>query len=125
MKIQYTNPTFQVHASTSSSILPTMAPPNWATNEQLAFLRSYISIFADYSAKENQSKFWPRLSEDWFSRWPELDALIEAGHLPPEARAVDLDTPEGADTINPKHQLTKEERELYGVAIKTRKQVSD
>jgi len=54
-----------------------------ATSEQLTFLRSYVPIFADYTAKETQSKFWPRLSEDWFSRWSELDVLIKDGHLPP------------------------------------------
>lgn len=93
-----------------------MAPPNWATNEQLEFLRSYTSIFADYTAKENQSKFWPRLSEDWFSRWPELDVLIKDGHLPPQARIANPEAP---------YQLTTAERELYGAAIKTRKQVSE
>ena len=98
-----------------------MALPNWATEEQLAFLCSYISVFADYTAKKSQSKFWPRLSEDWFSRWPVLDVLIKDGHLPPEARAVDPDAPEDVDAINPKYQLTQEERDLYGGAIKTRK----
>ena len=93
-----------------------MAPPNWATSEQLTFLRSYIPIFADYTAKETQSKFWPRISEDWFSRWPELDVLIKEGRLPPQARSANPDAP---------YLLTDEERELYGTAIQTRKQVSD
>jgi hypothetical protein len=100
-----------------------MAPPNWATSEQLEFLRGYIPTFVDYSAKENQPKFWARLSEDWFSRWPELDVLIKDGQLPPQCRP-DPDTPDNSDAINPKYRLSNEERELYGAAIKTRKQVS-
>jgi hypothetical protein len=101
-----------------------MAPPNWATSEQLEFLRSYIPIFVEYTAKENQSKFWPRLSEDWFGRWPELDVLIKDGQLPPQAGASDSDMPDDPDAANPRYRLTKEERELYGSAIQTRKQVS-
>ncbi|KIM38353.1 hypothetical protein M413DRAFT_30193 [Hebeloma cylindrosporum] len=99
-----------------------MAPPSWATEEQLTFLHGYISIFADHTAKETQSKFWPRLNEDWFSRWPELDVLIKDGRLPPQARGVDPDGPEDADAINPRYQLTPEECELYGAAIEKRKQ---
>jgi len=101
-----------------------MAPSSWATSEQLKFLHSYIPIFVDYTAKETQSKFWPRLSEDWFSRWPELDVLIKDGQLPPQAGTSDPDGPEDQDAVNPKYQLTKEERELYGAAIQTRKQVN-
>jgi hypothetical protein len=101
-----------------------MAPPQWATDEQLKFLRSYISIFIDYTAKENQSKFWPRLNEDWFSRWPEIDVLITNGQLPPQTGAPDTEAQENHDSETPRYQLTNEERELYGTAIKTRKQVS-
>ena len=101
-----------------------MAPPSWATSEQLTFLRSYMPIFVDYTAKETQSKFWPRLSEDWFSRWPELDVLVKDGKLPPQCSTADPDAPDDPDASNPKYQLTNEERELYGVAIKMRKQVS-
>jgi len=101
-----------------------MAPPNWATDEQLKFLRDYIPVFVDYTAKETQSKFWPRLNEDWFNRWPELDVLIKNGQLPPQVSASDPDAPGDHDSENPRYQLTNEERELYGAAIKTRKQVS-
>ena len=101
-----------------------MAPSSWATSEQLKFLHSYIPIFVDHTAKETQSKFWPRLSEDWFGRWPELDILIKDGRLPPQAGTSDPDAPEDHDTVNPRYQLTKEERELYGAAIQTRKQVN-
>ena len=100
-----------------------MAPPNWATSEQLKFLRGYIPIFVDYTAKEKQSKFWARLSEDWFSRWPELDVLIKDRQLPPQAAISNSDTPEDPDTAIPRYQLTEEERELYGAAIQTCKQV--
>ena len=98
-----------------------MAPPSWATSEQLTFLRSYMPIFVDYTTKETQSKFWPCLSEDWFSHWPELDVLIKDGKLPPQCSVADPDAP---DASNPKYRLTNEECELYGVAIKMRKQVS-
>jgi len=93
-----------------------MAPPNWATSEQLMFLHSYVLIFADYMAKETQSKFWRQLSKDWFSRWPKLDVLIKDGHLPPQARIANPEAP---------YQLTMAEHELYGTAIKIRKQVSE
>ena len=83
-----------------------------------------MPIFVDFTAKENQSKFWPRLNEDWFSRWPELDVLIKDGKLPPEAHSSDPDTPGNLGGENLRYQMTSEERELYGAAIKTRKQVS-
>jgi hypothetical protein len=101
-----------------------MAPPNWATAEQLQFLCNYIPIFIDYTVKENQSKFWPRLNEDWFSHWPELDVLIKNGQLPPQASASSPDTPHGGDSENTRYQLTEREREIYGEAIETRKQVT-
>ena len=101
-----------------------MAPPNWATSDQLKFLRSYVPIFIEHTEKETQSKFWPRLSEDWFSRWPELDRLIKDGKLPPQASAGGHDAPDDADAMNARYKLTNEERELYGEAIKTRKHVS-
>ena len=93
-----------------------MAPPRWATSEQLEFLRGYIPIFNEYTAKENQSKFWPRLTEDWFSRWPELDVLIQDGRLP--LQAVNPDS-----AMVTRYQLTNEEREIYGNAIQTCKEV--
>jgi hypothetical protein len=101
-----------------------MAPPCWATSEQLDFLRSYIPIFVEYTAKENQSKFWPRLNENWFSKWPELDVLIADGHLPPQARTSKPDAPDDLDAEGPRYQLTDAEREIYGVAIETRRKVS-
>ena len=101
-----------------------MAPPNWATSEQLKFLRDYVPTFVDYSAKENQSKFWPRLSKDWFSRWPELDGLIKDGKLLPQCSAADPDAPDDCNATNPKYRLSNEEREIYGAAINTRIKVS-
>src|SRR6267378_3840972 len=95
----------------SSSTLCSMAPPHWATSKQLIFLRGYIPIFIKYTVKENQSKFWPRLNEDWFSRWPELDVLIKDGRLPPQA--ANRDTPDDSATVT-KYKLTNEEREIYG-----------
>lgn len=121
--IQYKNLT-SGHLPSSSTWPSSMAPPNWATDEQLLFLRSYAPMFVEYTAKENQSKFWPRLSEDWFSRWPELNVLIKNGQLPPQAGAANVDTPDDADTLHGRYRLTEEERELYGTAIRTRKQVS-
>lgn len=101
-----------------------MAPPSWATAEQLTFLCGYMPIFADYTEKEKQAKFWPQLNENWFKRWPELDALIKDGQLPPEADPSDPDTPGDHNGESPRYQMTNEERELYGAAIQTRKQVS-
>lgn len=112
-----------LHCFTSSPFSD-MAPPNWATSEQLKFLHNYIPIFVDHTVKETQSKFWPRLSEDWFSRWPELDVLIKDGHLPPQAGTSNPDAPEDPDTGNSRYRLTKEERELYRAAIQMRKQVN-
>src|SRR5437899_2644437 len=101
-----------------------MAPPNWANNEQLKFLRDYIPTFIDYAANDKQSKFWARLNEDWFSRWPELDVLIKDGKLPPEASTSDPDVLDDHGGENIRYKLTNEERELYGAAIQARKQVS-
>ena len=101
-----------------------MAPPCWATSEQLDFLRRYIPIFIEYTAKENQSKFWPRLNEDWFSRWPELDALIKDGRLPSQVGSSNTDAPGDLGAEGPRHQLTDAEREIYGAAIETRRKVS-
>jgi hypothetical protein len=101
-----------------------MAPPSWATTEQLKFLRGYMPIFADYTANETQSKFWPRLNEEWFRRWPELNVLIKDGKLPPGASASDPDVPGDPRGESTKYQMTLEERALYGAAIEARKQVS-
>jgi hypothetical protein len=101
-----------------------MAPPNWATSEQLKLLRSYIPIFIDYTASKKQSKFWPCLNEDWFAHWPELDVLIKDGKLPPEVSTSDPNVPDDYDGENPRYKLTNKEYELYEAAIKTRKQVS-
>jgi len=113
-----------LHPFTPSHHSFSMAPKNWATSEQLDFLRSYIPIFVNYTANDNQSKFWPRLNEDWFSHWPELDVLVKNGQLPPQASASDSDAPNDRDDEHPRYQLTNEERELYGAAIKTCMQVS-
>jgi len=86
-----------------------MAPPNWATGEQLEFLRSYVPIFIEHTEKKTQSKFWPRLTEDWFSRWPELDMLIKDGKLPPQASTGDHDALDNADVMSARYELTKEE----------------
>jgi len=101
-----------------------MAPPNWVTSQQLEFLCSYIPIFVEHTAKETQSKFWPRLYEDWFNNWSELDVLIEDRHLPPEASSSDLGTPDDLDAGNLRYKLMKDERELYGAAIETCRKVS-
>jgi len=117
--------TFQRYTpSPFTRLSSSMAPRNWATSEQLHFLRGYIPIFVEYTAKENQSKFWPRLNEAWFSRWPELDVLVKENKLPPQASTSDPDAPDSPDRETPRYQLTIEERELYGMAIQTRKQVS-
>jgi len=101
-----------------------MAPPNWVTSKQLEFLHSYVPIFIEHKEKETQSKFWPCLSKDWFSCWPELDRLIKDGKLPPQASAGDHDAPDDADATNTRYRLTIEERELYGEAIKTHTHIS-
>ena len=101
-----------------------MAPPNWATGEQLKFLRSYIPIFIEHTAKETQSKFWLHLYKDWFNDWPELDVLIEDGRLPPQASTADPSAPDNLDEEGPKYQLMKGEHEIYGAAIETRRKVS-
>jgi hypothetical protein len=101
-----------------------MAPPNWASSEQLTFLRSYIPIFVSYTAEGNQLKFWSRLNEDWFGRWPELDVLISNGQLPPQASTSDPDAPDDPNRENPRYKMTSKECEVYGTAIKARTEVS-
>ena len=98
-----------------------MAPPHWATSEQLKFLCGYISIFIEHTVKENQSKFWPHLTEDWFSHWPELNVLIKDGHLP--LQAANPNMPDDSAMMT-RYQLMDEEQEIYGRAIKTHKEVS-
>lgn len=101
-----------------------MAPPNWATSEQLEFLCSYAPIFVEHTANETQSKFWPHLSENWFSHWPELNVLIKDRQLPPQASTANPDAPDDANAMNARYKLMNEERELYGAAIRTYKEVS-
>ena len=101
-----------------------MAPPNWATGKQLEFLHSYVPIFIEHTEKETQSKFWPHLTEDWFSRWPELDILIKDSKLPLQASAGNHNAPDNANEMNARYKLTNEEQELYGEAIKMHKHVS-
>jgi hypothetical protein len=66
-----------------------MAPPRQITDEQLNFLQGHLASFLQYTLEKRQSTFWAILTEDWFTRWPELDALVTAGRLPPEAAEKD------------------------------------
>ena len=98
-----------------------MAPRRWATAEQLKFLRDYMPIYVDYTEKEKQPKFWPRLNEDWFSCWPELDVLVKDGQLPAQAHSSDPNAPGDPNGGSPRYQMTDKECEIYGTAIQKRK----
>lgn len=59
-----------------------MAPPRWQTPSQLEFLRSYLSSYLLHVSNGKLSKFWPVVTEAWFSKWPEIDAQKALNNIP-------------------------------------------
>lgn len=46
------------------------ANPGWKTGEQLEFLLSQWKSFKRAQDAKTLDKFWPRVFEEWFTRWP-------------------------------------------------------
>ena len=63
--------------------------PSWKTGEQLEFLISCWRTFKHAQDIKGLDKFWPKVFEDWYIRWPiphspslaQLHGSIEEGHL--------------------------------------------
>ena len=49
---------------------PKTARSGWKTGEQLEFLLSRFSNFKRSQDEKTLDRFWPRLFEDWYDRWP-------------------------------------------------------
>jgi hypothetical protein len=47
-----------------------MAPPSWANEEQLKFLRSRQNDHWEKRVQKKLALFWPVLDREWFERWP-------------------------------------------------------
>jgi hypothetical protein len=53
-----------------------MAPSSWATAEQDAFLRSQLPEFLAARKNKTFHRYWPKLDQLWFERWPERDTAL-------------------------------------------------
>ncbi|KAJ7289817.1 hypothetical protein C8J57DRAFT_1494234 [Mycena rebaudengoi] len=82
-----------------------MAPHIWASDPQLAFLKSRLPNFVTAQAAGQLAAFWPNLQERWFHNFPEE---VAQGLPPPNALG---DAP----------ALTMPQMEALGAAIKRRK----
>lgn len=47
-----------------------MAPPVWATDEQLVRLNAFLPTYLDYGERANYPECWPQLLLPWFKSWP-------------------------------------------------------
>lgn len=92
-----------------------MAPPSWGSSEQVAFLQSYLTSYLSHSAQRRHAKFWPIIDEAWFAKYPERDALVDSGKLPPKA---------GSSSSAEVFEWTAEQKEVLKKAIQKRKDVS-
>ena len=52
-------------------------PPNssWKTGEQLEFLLSYWPAFKRAQGSKAFDRFWQKLFEEWYTRWPIVPTL--------------------------------------------------
>ena len=86
--------------------MPGKSRKSWATSEQSDFLQEfwpeYLRIHDSGQAKYDG--FWARLFEDWFSRFPEVQAAFPG--------------------INDENSLTEEQCANLSSAITARKEVS-
>lgn len=53
-----------------------MAPPSWATKEQLDFLHERYATFLDHQKRGKLVKFWSILEYQWFDSYPERASLF-------------------------------------------------
>ncbi|RDB20647.1 hypothetical protein Hypma_012247 [Hypsizygus marmoreus] len=91
-----------------------MAPQRWTTPEQFEFLSSKFPVYMGNVANHTQPLFFPGLFEEWFSKWPEVDALIAAGKFPAEA----------SELHDASFTMDSEQKKTLKTAIKERKKVS-
>jgi hypothetical protein len=75
-----------------------MAPAEWAVGAQKLYLEGLMVSYALAAQKHQYNKFWPKMSEGWFSSWPEAQPTPE-----PEV-VIDPDDP------NPPPALTLQQR---------------
>lgn len=47
-----------------------MAPPVWATDEQLVRLNGFLPTYLEHGERNNYPECWPKLFIPWFESWP-------------------------------------------------------
>lgn len=69
-----------------------MAPKLWASDSQQVYLNKKMEIYLHLQANKKGTrsvkqlgKFFDELFGEWFLNWPEIDACVLLGDLPPEA----------------------------------------
>ncbi|EMD36393.1 hypothetical protein CERSUDRAFT_74373 [Gelatoporia subvermispora B] len=80
-----------------------MAPPKWATEVQLLWLRSHVPMFREHQANGTVRAFWPFIRHEWFSSFPEWSVVF------------------GPESDRTPDNLTQGERVVYAGAIELRK----
>jgi hypothetical protein len=80
-----------------------MAPQSWATPDQQAFLNTQVSDYLTAQKAKSLPRFWARLYEDWFQKFPELPQVMPG-------KAADA--------------LSDSEKVLLGEAIRMRQKVN-
>lgn len=92
-----------------------MAPITWTTPEQQEFLegrlQEFIAIVANKYAKglkhasnKEITEFFCGLTGEWYTRWPECEALVEVGGLPLAASECSEDGFDWADDEYDRYQ---------------------
>ncbi|KAF8060153.1 hypothetical protein FPV67DRAFT_1453283 [Lyophyllum atratum] len=99
-----------------------MPPPRWSTDLQLEFLKKRFPIYLQTKAEKLGTKSEKRLNEfhadlmvEWFVAWPEVDALIALGKLPPAASEKHDD--------HENYVETAEHLDIVGAAVKKRREM--
>ena len=69
---------------------PKPACAGWKTGEQLEFLLYQWPVFKRAQDNKSLDRFWPRVFEDWFKRWPvrSTPTLIKEHGSPEAARLM-------------------------------------
>ncbi|OBZ69151.1 hypothetical protein A0H81_10930 [Grifola frondosa] len=57
-----------------------MAPPSWATPDELAWLQAHAEDYLTHQKLGTLPKFWSTLSEDWYKAFSEGDRLFGKDH---------------------------------------------
>jgi hypothetical protein len=61
-----------------------MPGAKWTNDDQHAFLTTWIPEYTLAQQSNRFDRFWPKLCEAWFTRWPETQPAVERATDAPE-----------------------------------------